>query len=155
VNKPLYDHALRLLARRAHSREELRRKLARRASSEEVEEVLTVLERRRYLDDREFAVLRARSRRTLKRWGNRRIALDLRRLGVDARMVEFALRQVDEELPEVESLKRVIEIWTAGSGVPERVQDLKRLYDHCLRLGYPERLVRSELSGYFLDVEWN
>ena len=70
-------------------------------------------------------------------------------------MVEFALRQVNEELPEVDSLRRVIEIWTATAGAPEHVQDLKKLYDHCLRLGYPERLVRTELSGYFLDIDWD
>lgn len=155
MNRALYDQALRLLGRRAHGSEELRRKLARRASPAEVEEVIHRLRQRRYLDDQEFALLRARSRRTLKRWGNRRIALDLRRLGLDARMVEFALRQVNEELPEVDSLRRVIEIWTATAGAPEHVQDLKKLYDHCLRLGYPERLVRTELSGYFLDIDWD
>ncbi len=151
MSPDLYDYAVRLLGRRAHSRQELRRKLARRGSSAEVARVIRRLEKQGYLDDRQFAALRAASLRRLRWWGNRRIAFDLRRLGVDARIIRFALQRLEEEHPEADALDRVVENRLAG-GTPSTPQELKSLYDHCLRLGFRPEAVRSKLSGLFREI---
>jgi regulatory protein len=153
VNSDLYDYAVRLLGRRAHSRHELRRKLARRAAPSEVARVIRRLERQGYLDDRQFAALRASSLRRRRHWGDRRIAFDLRRLGVDARIIRFTLRRLAEELPEEDALQQVVENRLAG-GPPSTAQELKSLYDHCIRLGFRPETVRSRLSGLFREICW-
>jgi regulatory protein len=56
LNNQLLESALRLLARREHSRFELGRKLARHAQSlDEINAVLAELESRRYLSEERFA----------------------------------------------------------------------------------------------------
>ncbi|MFZ0429945.1 MAG: regulatory protein RecX [Acidobacteriota bacterium] len=154
MNRTLYDRALRALGRRAHSREELRRKLAHLDRPPAVEEVLQHLEDRGYLNDGEYALERARSRRRLKHWGNLRIAHDLKRVGLGARMIELALRRLDEESAEEECLREVAATWMKVRGTPRNASDLKKLYDHCLRMGYPAGMVRAELSGCFRQIEW-
>lgn len=154
MNRTLYDRALRMLGRRAHAREELRRKLARSDTRPAVEEVLQYLEDQGYLNDRDYAIQRAASRRRLKHWGNLRIARDLKRVGLGARMIELALRRLEEECAEEESLHQVAASWMKRRGTPESASDLKKLYDHCLRMGYPAGMVRAELSGCFRQIEW-
>jgi len=89
------QYALRLLGRRMHTRAELERKLLARAAPEEVRSVLARLEEWGYLDDRAFAEAFVRSRRG--RWGELRIAAELRRRGVDERIVREALAAEDGE----------------------------------------------------------
>ena len=153
MNQQLYGQALRLLARRAHGTEELRGKLARRASDEEVSEVLARLESNRLLHDGDFAYLRAESRRR-RMWGNRRIERDLKRLGLDATIVRLTLDRLDREYPEAEALGRAVRCWIRRHGAPANASQLKRLFDHCLRLGYRAEAVREELSDYFGTVAW-
>ncbi len=154
MNRTLYHRALRMLGHRAHSREELRRKLTRSGDRSAVDEVLQHLEDQGYLNDQDYAVQRAGSCRRLKHWGNLRIARDLKRVGLGARMIELALRRLDEESAEEESLRLVTASWMKVRGTPQNASDLKKLYDHCLRMGYPPAMVRTELSGCFRQIEW-
>jgi regulatory protein len=83
----LRARALRLLARREHSRVELGRKLLRYAESPEALEVLSVdLEKRKQLSDERFAAERARS--LSRKYGAARIRQDLKSKGVDAQLID-------------------------------------------------------------------
>ncbi|MEK6245881.1 MAG: recombination regulator RecX [Pseudomonadota bacterium] len=83
----LRARALRLLARREHSRAELERKLSRHAESREALEVLLVdLEKRKQLSDERFASERARS--LSRKYGAARIRQDLKAKGVDAQLID-------------------------------------------------------------------
>ena len=155
MNPRIYNSALKLLSLRAHGTEELRRKLLRKGEAQEVEEVIAELLKKRYLDDLEFAVLRARSSCINKRWGRLRISLDLKNLGVDDRIIEISLEKVLAELPEEESLRKVISIYQKLLGKPATIKDVKKLFDHCIRLGYTPELVRSQLDSLFASVSWD
>jgi len=155
LNPRIYNSALKLLSLRAHGTEELRRKLLRKGEAQEVEEVIAELLKKRYLDDLEFAVLRARSSCINKRWGRLRISLDLKNLGVDDRIIEISLEKVLAELPEEESLRKVISIYQKLLGKPATIKDVKKLFDHCIRLGYTPELVRSQLDSLFASVSWD
>ena len=77
----LKARALRLLARREHSRAELARKLAPRAeSSEALERLLDELARKAQLSDERYA--EARARQLARKYGAARIAHDLRAKGI-------------------------------------------------------------------------
>lgn len=155
LNPRIYNSALKLLSLRAHGTEELRRKLLRKGEAQEVEEVIAELLKKRYLDDLEFAVLRARSSCINKRWGRLRISLDLKNLGVDDRIIEISLEKVLAELPEEESLRKVISIYQKLRGKPATIKDVKKLFDHCIRLGYAPELVRNQLDSLFASVSWD
>ena len=85
----LRARALRLLARREHSRDELRRKLAIHAGEgEDVESILDDLAQRGWLSDLRFAeqTIRAKARR----FGPFKLAQQLRARGVDEEAIAAA-----------------------------------------------------------------
>lgn len=155
MNPRIYNSALKLLSLRAHGTEELRRKLLRKGEAAEVEEVIAELVRKKYLDDLEFAFLRARSSCINKHWGRLRISLNLKSLGVDDRIIEISLEKMLAELPEEESLRKVISIYQKLRGKPATIKDVKKLFDHCIRLGYAPEMVRSQLDSLFASVSWD
>jgi regulatory protein len=92
----LKARAMRLLARREHSREELRRKLAPKVQEgENLEAVLDELASRGWLSDTRFAeqAIRAKSRR----YGPIKLAHVLRAQGVDEEAIIQAFRAAGEE----------------------------------------------------------
>lgn len=91
------DAALRLLARREHSAQELRRKLLLREHPVElVEAALRELATESLLSDARFAEEFVRSRRD-KGFGPQRIRAELRQHGVDPTVAENQLRSSDED----------------------------------------------------------
>jgi regulatory protein len=153
--KKLYGRALRFLARKNHSRLELRRKLVRSSPSEPVDKILDLLEEKGFLNDQVFALERALLVRERRLWGNFRVSQDLKSLGIDAKMIDQVLGQVNQKKGETESLQEAIELWVNRSGQPQTPRPLKKLYDRCIRLGYAPHLVRQQLAPYFDQIDWS
>ena len=87
-----FDRAVRLLATRAHFREELRRKLADKGHAEaEIEETLARLAALGHLDDRRLATEEAERLRSRKGLARRGVAAELRRKGVAGEAIDAAL----------------------------------------------------------------
>ena len=96
--------ATRALARREHSRRSLGERLQRAGIAEcEAEEILAELERLGLLDDRRFALERARVLAERGK-GDAAIRFDLERSGVSASAVEEALARLDPERERAERL---------------------------------------------------
>jgi regulatory protein len=153
--KKLYGRALRFLARKNHSRLELRRKLVRSSASEPVDKILDLLEEKGFLNDQNFALERALLVRERRLWGNFRVSQDLKSFGIDAKMIDQVLGQVNQKKGETESLQEAIELWVNRSGQPQTPRPLKKLYDRCIRLGYAPHLVRQQLAHYFDQIDWS
>jgi regulatory protein len=101
------ERALRLLALRARSRAELRKKLAERDFTKSaIDRVLENLGELGYLDDEAFAVNRARHLAVNRLYGNRKIEEQLREKGVEREAAQAAIREVREEFPEKEGIAR-------------------------------------------------
>lgn len=83
--------ALRLLARREHSRKELRQKLARRGEISVIDAVLDQLEDNGYLSDQRFTESFVRMR-VAQGHGLVRISFDLKQKGIDPALLEQALK---------------------------------------------------------------
>ena len=93
----LRERALSLLARREHARAELARKLAPHAeSTEELESLLNDLSERRLLSDERYVEMRMNARG--QRFGNARLAYELRTQGVSEELVDAALASGEDEL---------------------------------------------------------
>ena len=95
--RSLMSRAVGLLARREHSRLELRRKLQRSLAPDEtvddVDRVLDRLQQQDLLSDRRFAAALVRQRSA--RYGDLRLARDLRDRGVGADEAQVAMALVD------------------------------------------------------------
>ncbi|HEX8961761.1 MAG TPA: recombination regulator RecX [Rhodocyclaceae bacterium] len=101
----LRQRAIRLLARREHTRAELTRKLAPLGTEEEIEAVLAELAQSGLLSDARAASAYVRGNGA--RFGAARLRQTLRRKGVDSELIEQQLAQAD--LPD--EMARAREIW--------------------------------------------
>lgn len=137
-----FDRALRLLATRAHFREELRRKLAGKGHSEpEIEETLARLAALGHLDDARLAVEEAERLRGRKGLARRGVAAELRRKGVAGEAIDAALEGgADERSLALEAARR----WL-GSHRPNPAA----LARHLDRKGYG----RGEIVGVLRSLE--
>lgn len=92
------DKALRLLEFRAHSERELTDKLKRvGAKDNDIEEVLEFCRNYGFVNDRSFAVKKARDLKNLKRYGIRRIKSELYSKGIAAEYIEEAVAELDDD----------------------------------------------------------
>jgi regulatory protein len=86
----LREHALRLLARREHSRAELSRKLGQAGfAADDITPLLNEFEEKKWLSDRRFAESYVADHRT--RAGSIKLAYDLRQRGVSDSLIESVL----------------------------------------------------------------
>lgn len=139
--KKCFEAALKLLARREHSRHELGRKLARRFPTEVIERVLDRLIGEKLLDDRRFAEVFIRDLLRRTPCGLRLIRRKLAERGVSEDDVEAVLEAVSpdetyqletaarEKLAQLVSLKRDVAA--------------RRLLSHLKRRGFPRGPAQS------------
>jgi regulatory protein len=116
--RSLRERALGFLARREHSRAELRRKLAPHAESpEELDALLEDLVQRKFLSEARFA--EARVHVMSRKFGAARIEHDLRAKGVSEEAAASAAREA-----RITEFDRALEIWRRKFGTP--ALDLKQ-----------------------------
>jgi regulatory protein len=126
------EKALLLLARRDHSREELRRKLQARAfTPEEIEKALEWLEERKILDDLRYAQNLAIFLSKEKLLGPQRVNQKLFQKGIPAELAKEAMEKADELLAARERL---------------RIAMRKKLKDRTLEQIFPEE--KTKLARY-------
>ncbi len=108
-SKP-FAAALRLLTRRDRSVAELRQKLMQFGFSDSaVNETVERCQVCNYLDDKRYALERARTQLRNGRGVGRKILLDLQRRGIDEETAETALSAASEEFPTKELLREQLE----------------------------------------------
>lgn len=143
----LYDAAIKVLMRRAHSVSEMKKALARRCQDEKlVKAVVERLKCENLLDDARYARQFTRQRAESRKQGPFRIARELRARGVPDRHIESALQASAEETDPAKMIRQRIErklrLWRGDI-------DEKRtasLYRSLLAAGFPADLIRRELQ---------
>ena len=151
----LRARALGLLARREHARIELARKLAPHAeSAEELEALLDDLSAHRLLSDERYVEMRLNARGG--RFGNARLAHELRMQGVSDELVSAALAEgVDE-------LTRARQVWQRkfGDNADKRVEEESkearaaeraRQMRFLMSRGFSGETIRRVMHGDFED----
>lgn len=123
--------ALELLARREHSRLELRQKLIQRGfPSDHIEPVLDQLMEERLLDEARFAEIYACSRAD-KGYGPLRIGRELRERGVAQALVDTVLADLGSDwLPKLQALHRKRFKALLPTNAMERMQQTRVLRQH-------------------------
>ncbi len=90
--------AYRAVARRDLTVAELRTRLeGKHVPPDAIEEAVAELEETGFLDDARYARQFAEDKRELDKWGTDRIAMDLRRRGVDPQLIDAALLTHDRD----------------------------------------------------------
>jgi len=138
----LRERALRLLARREHSRAELARKLAAHARAEDdLEALLDDLSRRKLLSDDRYAESRAHV--LSRKYGAARIAHELRAKGLDKGLAEQA-----SGAARATEVERAREVWRrkfrlAPRTPEERAKQMRFLQSR----GFSFDAIRAVLGG--------
>ncbi|MEO8745605.1 MAG: RecX family transcriptional regulator [Candidatus Dormiibacterota bacterium] len=135
------DAGLRLLGRRAHSRVELRRKLARRGySTNETEAALSRLVELGYLDDKAFAAGHVRRRGGVR--GPLALSAELAARGVDRAEADAALAAFDQEA-QLASATYLAERLCARKLVGGYREMLDQVGSKLVRRGFSPAIVRA------------
>ncbi|MBI2002161.1 MAG: regulatory protein RecX [candidate division NC10 bacterium] len=137
-----WEVALRLLAMRAMSTEELRQRLARRGyAADPIASVVARLTASRYLDDAEYARTWARSRAHRRSLGPARLARELRARGIAELEISATLDEVFGErdvrsVAEAAAIRKLRDL----QGVPPLVAR-RRLAAFLTRRGFPAEII--------------
>lgn len=151
ASRQAMNSALRMLSRRDHSRFEVRQKLKQRGfHSEAIRDAVAECERLNYIDDERTA--RVYIGQLLRRgFGFRRIAIELKKKGLQGRRIEDILEQQKVEIDEREIARRVLQKKIKSF---ERETDRKKRRDKIYRfLDYRgfNRSIISELIKECID----
>lgn len=139
--------ALRLLTARDRSSQELKERLGRNYTSEEVEETICYLQEVGYLDDLRYAKNYVENRNRNRPTGNYLLRLELGKKGIADQIIEEVLNQ-----PEIE-YELALQVAEQRLGSLARVDALarvRRLYGLLQRRGFPSATARS-VVGELLD----
>ena len=147
----LKARAIRCLALREYSRKELRQKLLRFQGDEpnerEVEELLDDLEKRNYLSDGRFAGTRARIRSA--KFGNARIAYELKMQGVSAEHIAKALSPYKET-----EYERAQALWEKRFGnAPKDFKERAKQIRYLSNRGFSMDVIRHVIESSGTDFE--
>ncbi len=149
----LYDAAIKILMRRAHSVHEMKKALERRCEDASlVKNVMARLKQNGYIDDARYANQFARQRTESRKQGKFRVARDLRARGVPDRHIEAALQEVVKVTDEVALVRQRIERKLRALRGPDATRKLddKKLasiYRSLLRSGFSADVIRRELRS--------
>lgn len=141
-----YNRALDLLAARAYSTKELRRKLVQKGvPTEEADAVIDRLTETGLLDDARYALAFARTKLLGPGASARRIKQELARKGVTGELATEAIDQVvaDEEIDTREVVLRAARKKLATMGDLDPITLRRRLYSFLARRGYDQDEIQS------------
>jgi regulatory protein len=144
----LYDIAVRALMRRAHSVNEMKKKLERRASSKLLAQVVMArLKESGQLDDARYAKQFTRQRTEGRKQGKFRVARDLRARGVSDANIDAAIKESADEPAERSIIRSRIERKLRSFRGEINDKKLASLYGSLLRAGFPSDAIRRELKS--------
>lgn len=144
----LYDAAIKILMRRAHSVHEMKRALERRCEDAAlVKNVIARLKSAGLMDDARYAKQFARHRTESRKQGKFRIARDLRARGVPDRHIEAAIEEAAEQTDEAALVRQRIDRKLRASRGEVDDRKLASLYRSLLRAGFSADVIRRELRS--------
>jgi regulatory protein len=147
----------RLLAAKPRSTGELRERLLEKlwTDAEIVDAVIEKLKEYKYVDDEKFASELALSKLRQRPQGKRRLQQAFVRKSLDKEIVERAITEAFEKLPEDSLIDVAIAKRLRLKGRPQSREELKKFYDHLLRQGFSFDLIRQKLQLGSLEADQN
>jgi len=147
-----YDAAVGYLARRIHSRNELKNKLFRKGfPAVEIYRALDRLQEQGYVDDRKFASDYARYRLRQSPRGKKLLMGELLHRGVSREIVEEALTEVFEEIHEENRVADLVSKWRRARGGAFDKNDVAKLARSLARKGFDWNVIRRHVDALAHD----
>ena len=142
----LYDAAVKILSRRAHSVSEMKKALIRRTADEDlIQKVLARLKQNGLIDDARYAKQFARQRTEIRHQGKFRVARELRARGVPDRHIETAVAEAAANSDEAAMVRqRIARKLRLFRGEIDK-KKIASLYRTLLRAGFSSVTIRREL----------
>ena len=143
----LYEAAVKILMRRAHSVSEMKKALIRRTADETlIQTVLARLKQNGLIDDARYAQQFARQRTEIRQQGKYRVARELRARGVSEQHIEAAVDEAAANSDEAALVRQRIErkLKLFRGEIDER--KIASLYRTLLRAGFSSDTIRRELK---------
>jgi regulatory protein len=153
----LYDAAIKILMRRAHSVSEMKKALIRRTANEDlIQKVIARLKQNGLIDDARYAKQFARQRTEIRHQGKYRVARELRARGVPDHHIETAVEEAAATSDEAAMVRQRIERklkFLRGPDTTKNFDDRKiaSLYRTLLRAGFSSETIRRELKRVTSD----
>jgi regulatory protein len=133
----LYDAAVKILSRRAHSVSDMKKALIRRTADEDlIQKVLARLKQNGLIDDARYAKQFARQRTEIRHQGKFRVARELRARGVPDRHIESAVEEAAANSDEAAMVRQRID------------RKLKSLFANRHRESPSERSGHLQMGGH-------
>lgn len=147
------NRAMRLLAARPRSVAELRERLLEKPWTDKriVDSVIEKLKGYNYLDDEQYARDLALSKLRSLPQGKRRLLHAIAQKPLDRSLIEAAVAEAYEEIPESELLDQAIAKRLRLRGAPRSRDERKKFLDHLLRRGFSYDLIRDRLPAISND----
>jgi SOS response regulatory protein OraA/RecX len=151
-NTPIMKRAAAFIARRAHSRSELRRKLADAHKTEKAEEIdaaLDWLERLNLLNDAEYAYNFAFYRIKDQGWGEEKVRAALLGKDVAKAVADLALERVRAEIAQDNMQDALMEYaidYCRKHGTPSSLKDTQKLARRLAGRGFDENRIMGVLQ---------
>ncbi|MBA3765612.1 MAG: RecX family transcriptional regulator, partial [Acidobacteria bacterium] len=144
-----FQRAVKLLAAKPRSVEELRERLLEKQWTNEtvVDAVVARLREYNYLNDEQFAFGYASFQVRQKPVGRQRLQRALALKKIDRETAAEAIQKVFEETPEEQLIDRAIERRTRLRGRPQTRAESKSLFDHLLRQGFTYDLAMRKVRA--------
>jgi regulatory protein len=142
----LYEAAIKVLMRRAHSVHEMKKALIRRTADENlIKKVLSRLKENGLIDDARYAKQFARQRTEIRHQGKYRVARELRARGVPDRHIDTALAEAAANTDEATLVRQHIgrKLKLFRGEIDDR--KVASLYRSLLRAGFSGDVIRREL----------
>jgi regulatory protein len=143
----LYDAAVKILSRRAHSVSEMKKALIRRTDDEDlIQKVIARLKQNGLIDDARYAKQFARQRTEIRHQGKYRVARELRARGVPDRHIETAVEEAAANSDEAAMVRQLIDrkLRLFRGQIDDR--KIASLYRTLLRAGFSSDTIRRELK---------
>ena len=143
------NRAVKLLAAKPRSVRELRERLLEKLWTDEaiVDGVIEKLKDYKYLDDEQFARDLAVSKLRQKPQGKRRLQQSMSQKKLDKEIVDQAISEAFEKLPEEDLIDHAIAKRLRPKGKPETREDTQKIYAFLARQGFGFDLIREKMSS--------
>jgi len=149
ADETAYQRALKMLSVRNRAESEIRTRLRRHKTPDDViERTLARLRERHFADDAKFAREWVENRSTFRPRGRTALAWELRSKGIEPEIAETALADVDEStLAHQAGLKKARQLSAADW------QDFRtRVSAYLARRGFPGSIITSTVSGLWTEI---
>lgn len=144
------NRAVKLLAAKPRSVGELRERLLEKMWTNEqiVDAVIAKLREYKYLDDEQFARDLAVSKLRQRPQGKRKLQQTMSQKKLDKSVVDDAIAEAFETLPEADLIDAAIEKRLRLKGAPKTREETSKFCEHLLRQGFSYDLIREKTSFF-------